>query len=112
MMEKFVYPPRLYQISRHDRGTLPESLSLLTIEPSSVQISSVKKAQDTEGIIIRFYNPASDTVNIKLTFARKPSAAFKTNLNEEIIEQIDIASEGTITMETTACKIATILCRF
>jgi mannosylglycerate hydrolase len=112
VMEDFVYPPRVYQISKHDKGTLPESLSLLTIDPSSVQIASVKRAQDTDGTIIRFYNPGTETVNAKLKFAKKPLEAFITDLNEEIIEQLDVAADGTVKIEIQCCKIITVLCKF
>jgi mannosylglycerate hydrolase len=112
VMEDYVYPPRVYQISKHDGGNLPESLSLLTIEPSSLQLASVKRAQDRDGMIVRFYNPAKETLNAKLKFAKKPMEAFITDLNEQNLDPLEIASDGSVTIEAQTCKIITILYKF
>jgi mannosylglycerate hydrolase len=61
----------------------PLGQSYLSVEPSSVILSAVKRAEDGSGIIVRFYNTTSQTVEAKLTFYRKITEATLVNMREE-----------------------------
>lgn len=108
-MEKYTCPPRAYQISPHENGTLQESLSLFEIDNTLVQLSSIKKAQDTDGIIVRIYNPNSKTEKCTINFASKIKVAYTTNMNEEKKSTLKLKNNKQIILEIEPCKIITLL---
>lgn len=65
------------------RGSLPERFSFLSLTPLNVIISAIKKAEDKNGIIIRFYEGyGKDTevvINLNIPFKN----AFEVDLLEE-----------------------------
>jgi alpha-mannosidase len=64
-------------------GTLPLQQSFFSISPSTALISAVKKAQDGDSIIVRFYEWAGKKTDVKLTLPPNVESATETNLMEE-----------------------------
>lgn len=108
-IEKYIYKPRAYQISKHENGNLSESLSLFEIDNPLIQISSVKKAQDSDGIIVRIYNPDSKTEKCTLSFASAINNAAIVNMNEEEEQTLELNNDKQIFLYIGPCKIMTLL---
>jgi mannosylglycerate hydrolase len=107
--EKYNYPPRAYQISKHDNSELPESISLFEISEAAIQVSCIKKSQDTGGLTVRLYNPSERLLRSDLTFARKIKGAWLTDLNETRLSVLEANSEDkTISLEFAPAKIVTV----
>jgi 2-O-(6-phospho-alpha-D-mannosyl)-D-glycerate hydrolase len=108
-MEHFVYSPCLYQMSHHDQGSLPNSLSLFSVNDSSIQMSCVKKTEQPDGIIIRLYNPTDQSRDGVLTFARNIKEACLTDLNETRTGSIEVNRDQRIlTVPIGPNKIVTV----
>jgi mannosylglycerate hydrolase len=63
--------------------------SFLQLDSKSIVLSSVKKAEDDDSLIIRMFNPTERKVNATLTFGLPLASVYRTNLNEENIEELD-----------------------
>ena len=107
--EKYVYGLRAYQISRHDNGSLPDNQSLFAVSNPLIQISTVKKAADVDGMIVRLYNPNSQSEKCVLKFASPIKKAYTTNLNEEIEDAVEVKNQKQIALTVKPCKIITLL---
>ena len=108
-VEKYIYTPRAYQISKHENGTMQENQSLLEIDNPMIQISTIKKAQDADGIIARIYNPNSETEKCTLSFASEIENACTVNMNEEKEETLKVKNKKHISLDIRPCKIVTLL---
>ncbi len=107
--EKYVYPPMVYQFSKHGQGYLPQSSSMLRIDDTRIQMSSFKAAQDSQGLIVRLYNPHHETISTEITFAAKVKKASSVSLNEDILREIPVRGETCIPVELGPLKIETFL---
>lgn len=103
----FAYPP-LSVVVDEPVGKLPCEMNFLKVEPEELIVSALKRWEDGDGIVLRFYN-VSDRV---LTGVIKPSFSFseawRTNLNEELTERVDI-SDGGIRLTVKPHEIVTLL---
>ncbi|NDV61578.1 alpha-mannosidase [Puniceicoccales bacterium CK1056] len=100
--------PAVMQISRNAAGDLPHSVSLYEIDNDSIILSTFKKAEDEEAIILRIFNPTatSQSTNIRLGFPVKQ--ATMTNLNEVDLATLPVENNQlSVTLEKG--KIVTIM---
>ncbi len=78
-------------------GSLPPAHSFLHIEPDTLLITAVKKAEERDSLIVRVLNPSSETVACRVKADAPgffPARAYKTNLNEERQEQLSPDEHG------------------
>jgi alpha-mannosidase len=64
-------------------GSQPVSASLLSIDAPNVIVETIKKAEDSNAVIIRLYEAHHMGVQAKLTFGIDPQSIEETNLMEE-----------------------------
>jgi len=106
--ELFTTSLELAQAGPHD-GTLPKSMSFLRIEPDDLVLSSVKKAEERDSIILRVSNPSDQNKNVIIQTFQSIANAQLTNLNEEPIQQQNLKINGNrVTFEIEAKKIKTV----
>lgn len=60
----------------------------LEIGGEDVVLSTLKKAADKDGLILRFFNASEAETQATLKFGFPIDAAYRTNLNEEILEEL------------------------
>jgi alpha-mannosidase len=65
---------------------MPQELSYLSLEPSLLEITAVKKAENEEALIVRLYNVSDQQVVGKLSVCNDVEDAAITNMLEETIE--------------------------
>jgi len=80
-------PLEVAQIGPHG-GDLPTTMSFLEIEPSNLALSALKKAERSDSLILRVFNPTWETIDGSITFWQDIKEAWATNLNEERREQL------------------------
>ncbi len=111
-MEKFVYKPKVYQISAHDKGSKPVKSSFLEIQNENIQLAAVKTSEDGKAIILRIYNPTKNSQKTKISFAKKVKKSCLVNMKEEVISEIPVNENVDITLKIDTCKINSIRVEF
>lgn len=93
-VEEYVLPleARAAQAARPSERPTPEGTpgSFLKVEGKCVVLSALKKAADKDGLILRLYNAdADEEARAKVWFGFPIAAAYRTDLNEEIVEELE-----------------------
>jgi len=78
----FNYKLAAMQVEPH-RGLLPAEHSFFAIEPDNLILTAVKKAEDDEALILRFYEWAGKDVTAKIHLPHGAVRAVATNLMED-----------------------------
>lgn len=81
-----------WQEQRHF-GKLPSEKSFVSIEPDTLIISAIKKAEEDNSLIVRFYNISDRKVDGRLRFYKKLRQAFRCNMKEENLEELPIGHD-------------------
>jgi len=76
------YPLIPLTLAKHE-GTLPSSHSLVQIEPGNVILTAVKKAEDSDALIFRFFEFEGQPATVHLRFPEPASQAAQVNLMEK-----------------------------
>jgi alpha-mannosidase len=92
-------------------GPLPATQSFVTVDTPNVVLTALKKAEDDDALIIRFYEFAGREANVVLKLTRPIARAWKTNLLEEPEQEIPVR-EGAITVPTRPYEIQTVKVKF
>ncbi|HWB55269.1 MAG TPA: glycoside hydrolase family 38 C-terminal domain-containing protein, partial [Tepidisphaeraceae bacterium] len=77
----FNYKLTALQVDRHT-GALPAAKSFIAIEPENVILTVVKKAEDEDALILRFYEWAGKDAKATVHLPHGATAAVETNLME------------------------------
>lgn len=70
------------QVESH-AGVLPQQHSFVTIAPDTVVLTAVKKAEDTNGLILRYYEWAGKSGTVQVSVPRGAVSATVTNMMEQ-----------------------------
>ncbi|EQD52450.1 protein containing Glycosyl hydrolases 38, partial [mine drainage metagenome] len=76
------YKLQAMQVEAHS-GTLPPEHSFITVENKNVVLTAVKKAEDANGIILRFYEWAGKSGNVQIQVPKGAVSATLANLMEK-----------------------------
>ena len=104
--QKFNLPMRVVQTSSHS-GKLPKQKSFISLYPNSFIVSAVKKGENRDALVLRFYNPSDEKIQGKIKFWRKIREAKLLKLSEEVIKQLP-KEEDTVKLEVGKHKIITL----
>jgi len=89
-------------------GDLPPELSLLSLEPDGLVLSAVKRSEQGDALIVRFYNPTPEAVQATVTLFRPIRAAQLVNLNEEPQADLPVAEGGRVTLPVKGKQVQTL----
>jgi alpha-mannosidase len=78
----FNYGLQSMQLEAHE-GKLPPEQSLVTVSDPNVVLTAIKKAEDDDGLIFRFYEWAGTTGDVRITVPGGATSAILTNLMEQ-----------------------------
>lgn len=68
--------------------TVPESYSLFTLPATGCQLSAMKKAEDSEALVLRLFNPSdSETCETRVTFNERQLQGIETGMDEHPLPQ-------------------------
>ncbi len=94
-------------------GTLPPSQSFFGTQEDNVVITAIKKDEDDNSLIVRFYEWAGKGGDIHLRLPQAASAAWQTNLMEVASGTLTLDSTGkVVTVPTNAYEIKTVKLKF
>ncbi len=94
---------------------MPLKRSFLKIEPENVILSALKRAEDGNGVILRFYETAGKKANTEITLFKEPKEVKVVNLLEEEDEELakEVKQEGKgITLTVDPFEIVTLKLHF
>ena len=100
-------PCRVVQTESH-QGTLPQTLSFVSVTPAAFIISAIKKAEAADALIVRVYNASDAATTGEIRVFQPIKGAALTNLNEELLEAITPSSEYTVAIQARPWEIKTI----
>ena len=91
-----------------EETTNDNSLSMLRME-GNLTVSSIKNAEDQDGMIIRLYNGMyKENANGKLIFTKRIKNAYVTNLKEEKIAEVKYTDHEIDLDVLSHCKFVTL----
>ena len=103
----FAYPSALaIGTPKHD-GTLPAAADYITFDSEYIRMTALKKAEDRNTAILRFFNTANETVTLTATLSPAFKSAKLTNLDEAVQSELTV-TDGKLVMEIPAKKIVTV----
>lgn len=107
-----IVPARRKDQKHPQVADLPVSCSFLQVDPAYLFVTAVKRAEDRDTLIVRFYN-TGDTgqaakVEGKVCPFCKPKEAYLTNLNEERQRKLKVKPDGSIPVSAKPWQIVTV----
>jgi alpha-mannosidase len=103
---EFNYPLLTLVVPAHE-GKLPKSMSFVSVQPENLVLTVMKKAEDSDDIILRFYETSGKQAKALITVKDSPKTVKETNLMEEEISDV-VAQERTIRVPISKHEIKTI----
>ena len=103
----FDVPLRTVDRPRHG-GTLPPAASFLRAEPAAFILSAVKPAENGPGLVVRGYNVTGDPLCVTLAPRGPFARAARVRLDEEELEALPLAADGSVTLEARGHEIVTV----
>jgi alpha-mannosidase len=86
--------PLIPVISQPHAGPWEAKLGFSRIDPGNVILTVLKKAEDDNGLVFRFYEFEGKPTEVRLQLPRKAAAAVETNLMEKRGQSVAIAGSG------------------
>ncbi len=101
--------PLIATVTQPHAGTQPAKHSWARVEPANVILTVMKKAEDDDGLIFRFYEFEGKPAQVKLQLPQKAVSALETNLMEKHAAPIALAPDGrSVTVPTGPYEIKTV----
>jgi len=82
--ERFNYPLVATMSGGGNRGDLPGEYSFMEIKGNNLILSAFKKAEDSDAIVLRVFNPSERNLQGEVKFYKKIKTAHFINMNEEV----------------------------
>ena len=109
LLNSFNQPLRAFQTTRH-AGAGGHAFSLLRVSNPQVAVRALKKAEDSDDIVVRLYECHNSRGKAELTCARQPKSAMLCDLEENEIDELGI-QDGIIGFDYKPFEILTIKLR-
>jgi alpha-mannosidase len=101
--------PLIATVTQPHAGTLPGKHSWARVEQGNVILTVMKKAEDDDGVIFRFYEFEGKAAQVKLQLPEKAVSALETNLMEKHAAPLALAPDGrSVTVPAGPYEIKTV----
>ena len=98
------------QTEKHE-GALPNEHALVQVEAENVVLTAMKKAEDDDSVILRFYEWAGRETDVKIQLPPGAESAQDADLMERPIADLPLRA-GTVTVHAKPYEIKTVKVRF
>ncbi len=105
-------PPLAVHHGRYRGEGLSRCESFFSLDPDVLCLSGIKKAEDSDEVIVRFYNPTGREVSGRLWCRAAMEGARELKLSEEPLGDLEVEGRHTIRLTVSPKKIVTIGLRF
>lgn len=86
---------------------LPAEAELVSVSPTYLVLSAVKKTEDRDGLVVRVYNPFEIDSRAQIGCLWPPKAAYLLNLAEERQSELELSAHN-VTVPVPSRKIVTV----
>lgn len=90
------------------KGIKGLSGSVVKVEPDTLIVTALKKAEDNDWVVLRFYNISGRAVRGRVEFSFDVSEVWEGNLNEKALRKLDI-HDNKVEVDVGPHKIVTLL---
>jgi alpha-mannosidase len=97
--------------SQKHGGTLPAEHSFVRVEADNVVLTAIKKSEDDDSLVLRFYEWAGIEADVTLHLPAGAQEASETDLRERPIAHLDVHGDA-VTVHTKPYEIKTLKVRF
>ena len=97
--------------AKGSEGKLPENFSMVSADKDNIVIDTLKKAYDSEDMIIRLYDAFDRRENVTLTLGNTPCSAYLCDMLENEIGELEV-SGNKIKLPINNFEIATVKVKF
>lgn len=104
-------PLRATEANLDEAGQYPQ-LSFLEVEPATLVVTCVKKAERSDSLIVRLYNISDQAQSGHISAYKPIISAEKVNLNEEPLEELSVTDDGQIEIQVPSRRILTVALQF
>ena len=91
-----------------DQGSQPPIAEFLMIEPTNFILTAMKKSEDDNRIVIRFYEAEGNEGRAQIRFSKRVKQAWKTSLIEDDLETLWPLDDGSIQLAVKPWEIVTL----
>jgi len=103
--------PTIALMDGKHEGELPDAMSLASIDQPNVIIDTIKKAEDSDDIIVRVYESCGQRGNVSLTLGIPPESVLECNLMEEDDKKLEL-KDGNVSFYIKPYEIKTFKVKF
>jgi alpha-mannosidase len=107
--------PFLVKFEPSHAGELSSTFNALNVEPANVVVEAVKRAEDSDDLIVRLYETDGKTAAAVLSFSRTPHSARETDMLEwdkYVAPKSFVIEGGKVKLPVAAHEIKTIRVKF
>jgi alpha-mannosidase len=97
--------------SNAHQGSLGPEYSFLRVEPDNVIVTALKKAEEDDAMVLRFYEWAGRESDVRVQLPKGAESAAETDLMEKPLKSLAI-QDGVLTLHTKPYEIKTVKFRF
>ena len=93
------------------KGNFPYQFSFIEVKPENIILSALKKAEDSEEVILRLFETKGETTDGEIDLFQKPISVKRVNLLEEEEGEIE-CGDKTISLQVKPFEIVSLKVRF
>jgi alpha-mannosidase len=90
------------------QGSQPPEAEFLTIEPTNFVLTAMKKSEDDNRIVIRFYEAEGNEGQAQIRLNRRVKQAWRASLIEDDLEPLRPLDDGSLQLAVKAWEIVTL----
>jgi len=105
------YHHSLIPFVANSKGDLPAEFSFFELKPSNLILSALKKAEQSDDVILRFFETVGETTKAELKVFKPIKRAWLTDLLEREEEEFGVTG-NTLELEVKPFEIVTLKLRF
>jgi len=108
--QQFNAPLRIAQCSAHSGELKSAAYSFLQLTPERLVLTALKKAEQQNALLIRFFNPRQETVTARLRFAVAVKHAAQVTLEEVLLKNLTVGNDNrTVEIQAGGKEIVSIM---
>ncbi|PYX20205.1 MAG: hypothetical protein DMG82_23005 [Acidobacteria bacterium] len=97
-------------VEKHE-GALPATYSFVQLEPNNVVLTAMKKAEDDDALVLRFYEWAGKEGDVTVQLPARAHSATETDLMEKALGELPL-TDGRVSVHTKPYEIKTVKVSF